>query len=159
VAKLILYAPHWKGTAEYRTRVRKRIENGGQPLTHYRINTAASARSDFIEGELAHHPQYEEDVVEAYTKEALQTDPQSPNAFVDYANLPILDPLQITVPTMIIHGEQDYAAKEEDLLPFFSQLKTHDKRYILLPDGGHALILEKDHRRFQQEVLNFFDRP
>jgi pimeloyl-ACP methyl ester carboxylesterase len=60
---------------------------------------------------------------------------------------------------MIIFGEYDYFAKEEDLLPFFSQLKTRDKRFVLLPHGGHALILEKDHRRFQQEVLSFFDRP
>lgn len=159
VAKLILYAPHWKGTAEYRDKVQKRIDNGGQPLTQYRTNTAAGARSDFVEGELAQHPQFEEDVVEAYTKAALQTDPQSPNVFVDNTHLPILDPARITVPTMIIHGERDYAAKEEDLLPFYSQLKTHDKEYILLPDGGHALMLEKDHRRFQHEVLSFFDRP
>jgi alpha-beta hydrolase superfamily lysophospholipase len=50
-------------------------------------------------------------------------------------------------------------AKEEDLLPFYSQLRTHDKAYVLLPDGGHALMLEKDHRRFRHEVLSFFDRP
>jgi pimeloyl-ACP methyl ester carboxylesterase len=135
VRKLILYAPHWKGTAEM------------------------AARSDFVEGELALHPQFEEDVVALYAREALQADPQSPNAFVDNANLPILDPLRITVPTMIIFGEYDYFAKEEDLLPFFSQLKTRDKRFVLLPHGGHALILEKDHRRFQQDVLGFFDRP
>ncbi len=159
VARLILYAPNWKGTAEYRSRLQKRIKNGGQPLTQYRINTEASARSDFVEGDLAKHPQFEEDVVQAYVKEALQTDPQSPNNFVENANLPILDPLRIIVPTMIIHGEKGYIAKEEDLLPFYSQLKTHDKRYILLPDGGHALILEKDHRRFQHEVLSFFNRP
>jgi alpha-beta hydrolase superfamily lysophospholipase len=55
--------------------------------------------------------------------------------------------------------ERYYAAKEEDLLPFYSQLSTHDKEYVLLPDGGHALMLEKDHRRFQHEVLSFFDRP
>jgi hypothetical protein len=60
---------------------------------------------------------------------------------------------------MLIFGEYDYAAKEEDLLPFFSQLKTRDKQYVLLPHGGHALMLEKDHRRFQHEVLGFFDRP
>jgi len=159
VGKLILYAPHWKGTAEYRDRVRKRIENGGKPLGQYRINTEAAARSDFVEGELALHPQFEEDVVALYAKEALQTDPRSPNAFVDNANLPVLDPLQITVPTMIIFGEYDYAAEEEDLLPFFSKLKTRDKQYVFLPHGGHALMLEKDHRRFQQEVLSFFDRP
>jgi pimeloyl-ACP methyl ester carboxylesterase len=159
VGKLILYAPQWKGTAEYREQVRKRIENGGKPLGQYRINTEIAARSDFVEGELALHPQFEEDVVALYVREALQTDPQSPNAFVDYTNLPILDPLRISVSTMIIFGEYDYFAKEEDLLPFFSQLKTRDKRFVLLPHGGHALILEKDHRRFQQEVLSFFDRP
>jgi pimeloyl-ACP methyl ester carboxylesterase len=157
VGKLILYAPQWKGTAEYHEQLRKRIDNGGKPLGQYRINTEAAARRDFLEGELAHDPQFEEDVVALYAREALQTDPQSPNAFVEHANLPVLDPLRITVPTMIIFGEYDYYAKEEDLLPFFSQLKTRDKRFVLLPRGGHALMLEKDHRRFQQEVLSFLD--
>jgi pimeloyl-ACP methyl ester carboxylesterase len=159
VGKLILYAPQWKGTAEYHEQLRKRIDNGGMPLGQYRINTEAAARSDFLEGQLAHDPQFEEDVVAFYAKEALQTDPQSPNSFVDHANLPVLDPLRITVPTMIIFGEYDYYAKEEDLLPFFSQLKTRDKRFVLLPHGGHALMPEKDHRRFQQEVLSFLDHP
>jgi pimeloyl-ACP methyl ester carboxylesterase len=158
VGKLILYAPQWKGNAEYREQLRKRIDNGGKPLGQYRINTEVAARSDFVDGELAHDPQFEEDVVALYAREALQTDPKSPNAFVDNANATVLDPLRITVPTMIIFGEYDYYAKEEDLLPFFSQLKTRNKRFVLLPHGGHALILEKDHRRFQHEVLNFFDR-
>ena len=56
-------------------------------------------------------------------------------------------------------GGRDFAAKEEDLLPFYSQLKTRDKQYVLLPNGGHMLIQEKEHRRFQHEVLSFFDRP
>ena len=159
VQKLILYAPCWKGDPQYLDRVRKRIENGGQPLTQYRTNTSAAARSDFVAGELASHPQYEEDVVATYVDQALKTDPQSPNAFVDYTKLPILDPARITMPTMIIFGQYDYFASEADLLPFFSQLGTPDKQFVLLPHGGHALLLEKDHRRFQQEVLSFFDRP
>jgi pimeloyl-ACP methyl ester carboxylesterase len=73
--------------------------------------------------------------------------------------LPILDPTRITVPTMIIYGEKDFAAKEEDLLTFYSQLNTRDKSYVVLPNGGHMMMLEKDHRRFQHEVLSFFDRP
>jgi pimeloyl-ACP methyl ester carboxylesterase len=158
IGKLILYAPAWRATAEYRERVRKKIENGGKPLGQYRINTEAAARSDFVEGELAHDPQFEEDVVALYAKEALQTDPQSPNGFVDYVNFPILDPHRITVPTLIIFGEYDYFAKEEDLLPFFSQLGTRDKQFVVLPHGGHALLLEKDHRRFQREVVSFFDQ-
>jgi pimeloyl-ACP methyl ester carboxylesterase len=159
VAKLILYAPAWKGTDQYRERTRKRIANGGQPLTQYRVNTEAAARSDFVDGDLAAHPQYEEDVVAAFAEQALKTDPQSPNSFVEYTKMPFLDPQQITVPTMIIYGEYDYYAKDDDLLPFFGEIKARDKQLVLLPNGGHALMLEKDHRRFQHEVLRFFDRP
>jgi len=159
VAKLILYAGFWKGTADFAAFNRKRIENGGQPLPQYRVSTKESLSSDFVTGDLAKHPQFEEDVVQESVKQALQTDPKSPNVFVEWTKLPILDPVRITVPTMIIHGERDFAAKDEDLLPFYSQLKTHDKRYVLLPDGGHMLLQEKDHQRFQHEVLSFFDRP
>jgi pimeloyl-ACP methyl ester carboxylesterase len=153
VAKLILDAGFWKGTADFREFNRKRIENGGQPLPRYRPSTEGDFRGEFIQG------QFEEDVVQESVKVGLQMDPQRPNVFVEWANLHILDPARITVPTMIIHGEKDFAAKEEDLLPFYAQLNTHDKRYVLLPNGGHMLILEKDHRRFQHEVLSFFDRP
>jgi pimeloyl-ACP methyl ester carboxylesterase len=153
VAKLILDAGFWKGTAEFRESNKKRIENGGKPLPRYRPTTEADFRSDFVEG------QFEEDVVEESVKVGLQMDPQRPNVFAEWVKLPILDPARITVPTMIIHGEKDFAAKEEDLLPFYSQLNTHDKRYVLLPDGGHLMILEKGHRRLQYEVLSFFDRP
>jgi pimeloyl-ACP methyl ester carboxylesterase len=159
VAKLILYAPAWKGTEQYRERTQKRIANGGQPLTQYRVNTEAAARSDFVDGELAAHPQFEEDVVAAFAAEALKTDPQSPNSFVEYAKMPFLDPQQIIVPTMVIYGEYDYYAKDDDLLPFFAEIKARDKQLVLLPNGGHALMLEKDHRRFQHEILRFFDRP
>ncbi len=159
VAKLILYAGFWKGTAEFRALNAKRIENGGKPLPQYRVSSEESLRSDFVTGDLARHPQFEEDVVRESVKEALETDPKSPNVFVEWAKLPILDPARITVPTLILHGGRDFAAKEEDLLPFYSQLKTRDKQYVLLPDGGHMLIQEKEHRRFQHEVLSFFDRP
>jgi hypothetical protein len=60
---------------------------------------------------------------------------------------------------MIIHGQRDSLSKEEDLLPFFAPFKTRVKKYALLPDEGDALLLERDHRRFQHEVLSFFDRP
>ena len=159
VAKLILYAPFWKGTSEFREYQRKRIENGGQPLPQYHVNTEESLRSDFVRGHPVQHHEFEEDVVQESVKASLQTDPQSPNVFVEWKNLPILDPARIAVPTMIIHGENDYAADEEDLLPFYAQLATRDKRYVLLPNGGHLVMLERGHRRFQHEVLSFLDRP
>jgi len=153
VAKWVFHAGFWKGTEEFRAFNRKRIENGGQALPRSRPTTEADFRSDFVEG------QFEEDVVEASVKVGLEMDPQRPNIFVEWAKLPVLDPARITVPTMIIYGEKDFAAKEEDLLPFYSQLKTNDKSYVLLPGGGHMLMLERNHRRFQYEILSFFDRP
>lgn len=153
VAKLILDAGFWKGSAEFRENIKKRIENGGQPLPRTRPTTEADFRSDFVEG------QFEQDVVEESVKVGLQMDPQRPNVFAEWAKLPVLDPARITVPTMIIHGEKDFAASLEDLLPFYSQLNTHDKSYVLLPDGGHMMLLEKGHRRLQFEILSFFDRP
>jgi pimeloyl-ACP methyl ester carboxylesterase len=153
VSKLILDAGFWKGTTEFREMNKKRIENGGQPLPRSRPTTEADFRDGFVEG------QFEEDVVQESVKVGLQTDRQRPNVFAEWANLPVLDPARIMVPTMMIHGEKDFAAKEEDLLPFYAQLNTHDKRYVILPDGGHMLILERGHRRLQYEVLSFFDRP
>jgi len=153
VAKWIFHAGFWKGTADFREFTRKRIENGGQPLPRFRPTTEQDFRDGFVDG------QFEEDVVEESVKVGLQMDPQRPNVFAEWTKLPILDPTRITVPTMIIYGEKDFAAKEEDLLPFYSQLNTHDKSYVVLPNGGHMMMLEKDHRRFQHEVLSFFDRP
>jgi pimeloyl-ACP methyl ester carboxylesterase len=155
VGRMVLYAPCWKGAPGYAERLRRRIDALGPAPARYRTNTAAAARSDFVEGPLAEHPQFEEDVVALYVREALQTDPESPNAFVDFAHLPFLDPTRIVVPTLVIFGEYDYFASEEDLVPFFQQLATRDKALVMLPRGGHALMLERGHRRFQEAVLEF----
>lgn len=159
VTKLVLYAPFWKGTPEFREFQRKRIENGGRPVPQYSVNTEESLRNDFVRGHAGGRTLAEEDVVRENVKESLRTDPQSPSVFVEWKNLPILDPVRITVPTMIIHGDEDYAAREEDLRPFYAQLAAHDKRYVLLAGAGHLAMLERDHRRFQHEVLSFFDGP
>jgi pimeloyl-ACP methyl ester carboxylesterase len=117
VTKLIPDAGFWKGTAEFRE-FKKRIENSGQPLPRYRPTTEEDFSGEFIPGQVG------EDVVEASVKVGLKMDPQRPNVFVEWTKLPILDPARITVPTMIIHGEKDFAAKAEYLLPFYSQLNT-----------------------------------
>jgi pimeloyl-ACP methyl ester carboxylesterase len=153
VARLILHAGFWKGSAEFLAMNRKRIENGGQPLPRNRPTTEADFRDGFVPG------QFEQDVVDESVRIGMQNDRQRPNIFAEYAKLPILDPKRIVVPTLIIFGEKDFAANDADLLPFFEQLNTHDKSYVQLPESGHVMILEKGHRRLQHEVLSFLDRP
>jgi len=147
IAKLILYGNVWKGLPGWKT--------FPAPKKPYQTNTDGGARSDFIPG------QFERDVVDAYAQEALRTDPQSPNGvLVDCSSkLPMVDPERITVPTLIIRPEKDSVSRPEEMLEFFGKLKTADKSYVCLPEGGHAIHLEKGHRRFQQTVLAFFDRP
>ncbi len=147
VNKLILFAMGWKPNPN--------AKNAPLPKEQYRINAEKAARSDFIAG------QYEEDVVAKYVKEALAADPKSPNGVrVDFiSKLPILQPEQIKVPTLIIHPEKDFLASESESLEFFGKLGTNYKSYVALPDGGHAIILEKNYRKFQNAVLSFLNQP
>lgn len=135
----------WKGKPEWKT--------APLPTEQYRTNTDAGAREDFIQG------QYEQDVVEKYVKEALAADSKSPNGVkLDVLRkLPLIKPEEIKVPTLVIRPEKDYAP-EAEILEFFGKLGTNYKTYVALPDGGHAILLEKNHDKFQKAVLNFLNR-
>ncbi|MGD9590165.1 MAG: alpha/beta hydrolase [Pyrinomonadaceae bacterium] len=149
VNKLVLYAMAWKG--------RPVPSNVSPPKEQYRTNTEEAARSDFIAG------QYEQDVVDLYVKEALAEAPRSPNGvrvdFLTPGKLPILVPEEIKVPTLIIYPEKDFLASEAETLEFFNKLGTKYKTYSALPSGGHAILLEKNYRMFQQTVLGFLNQP
>lgn len=147
VEKLILYAMGWK--------VPPGVKVPPPPTEQYRVTNEAAARSDFIAG------QYEPDVVEKYVKEALAEVPKAPNGGrADMSTkLPILDPAAIRVPTLIIRPEKDFLSSEAQTLEFFQKLGTNYKSYAFLPDGGHAILLEKNYRKFQNVVLGFLDQP
>ena len=72
---------------------------------------------------------------------------------------PILHPEKIKVPTLIIYPEKDFLASEAETLEFFGKLGTKYKSYAGLPDGGHAIMLEKNYRKFQTVVLGFLNQP
>jgi len=92
------------------------------------INTETAA-SDFIAG------QYETDVVEKYVKEALAAAPKPPNGvYVDFiSKMPILQPEQIKVPTLIIYPERDFLATESETLEFFGKLGTNTEAMSSCP--------------------------
>ena len=75
------------------------------------------------------------------------------------AKLPMLVPERIKVPTLIIHPEKDFFATEPQTLEFFAKLGTNYKSYAALPEGGHAIILEKNYKKFQSVVLGFLNQP
>ncbi|HCP01638.1 MAG: alpha/beta hydrolase [Alphaproteobacteria bacterium] len=75
------------------------------------------------------------------------------------ANLPLVDPERISCPVLILRGEHDGIATEEDLVAFFSKLKSDDKQMIVLPDQAHVGTLGVNRHRFFHVLLGFLTLP
>jgi pimeloyl-ACP methyl ester carboxylesterase len=100
-------------------------------------------------------------VVDAYAKAAAQVELKSPTGpQLDMVTImPMVNPRLIPVPTMVIHGQYDDVADLDGLLPFFAQLPGPRKQYVVVPDAGHMMHLQKGHRIFQQQVIAFLSTP
>lgn len=101
------------------------------------------------------------EVVDSYAKAAAGIELQTPTGpQLDMVTiLPMVNPRLLPIPTMVIYGEHDDVADTDGLLPFFQQLPNPYKRYVVIPDAGHMLHLQKGHRLFQHEVASFFKAP
>lgn len=101
------------------------------------------------------------DVVDAYAKAAAQVEVKSPTGpQLDMVTImPMINARLMLVPTMIIHGQYDDVADLQGLLPFFSDLPNPYKEYVVVPNAGHMMHLQKGHRIFQQAVISFFNLP
>lgn len=100
-------------------------------------------------------------VMDAFAKAAALVELKSPTGpQVDLlTRQPLVDATKITVPTLMIHGQYDDVADLDGLLPFFTALPNPDKQYVVVPEGGHMLHLQKGHARFQRAVADWFTLP
>ena len=100
-------------------------------------------------------------VMDAFAKAAALVELKSPTGpQVDLlTRQPLIDATKITVPTMMIHGQYDDVADLEGLLPFFTALPNPDKQYVVVPEGGHMLHLQRGYARFQRAVADWFAVP
>ncbi|HET9482780.1 MAG TPA: alpha/beta fold hydrolase [Xanthomonadales bacterium] len=96
-------------------------------------------------------------VFEAYAREALKWEQRAPNGIIKdvLTRMPLLDPTRIRVPTLMIYGALDTVCRidQPELPAFFRDLATDDKSLVIVPNGGHALLLEQQRDRFHTEVL------
>ena len=80
--------------------------------------------------------------------------------YVDMCSkLPLNDPTKVQCPVLIVRGEHDGIATEEDLLNYFSQLPNPDKQFIIVPGLAHASHLGVHRARFWYVVKNFLQTP
>jgi pimeloyl-ACP methyl ester carboxylesterase len=85
-------------------------------------------------------------VVDAFADAVLALDTSMPTGtYIDMsANLPVLDPNKITVPTLIMRGQYDGIASFQDLANFFALLPNPDKQFIIMPGIAHTSTRSKN---------------
>ena len=103
----------------------------------------------------------EDGVADAFADAELQYGTTMPTGtYLDMcANLPVVDPEQIECPVLILRGEHDGIATEEDLVAFFGKLKSDDKQMVVLPDQAHVGTLGINRHRFFHVLQGFLTLP
>jgi pimeloyl-ACP methyl ester carboxylesterase len=103
----------------------------------------------------------DDEVIEAFADAILALDDSVPTGtYVDMcANLPVVDPVRITVPTIVMRGEYDGIAGFDDLLEFFRRLPNPDKQFAVMPGIAHASFHQKNYRIAYHILHSFFSQP
>jgi pimeloyl-ACP methyl ester carboxylesterase len=103
----------------------------------------------------------EEKVIDAFADAVTALDDSVPTGtYVDMcAHLPVVDPLKITVPTLIMRGQWDGIASFDDLVAFFAKLPNPDKQFAVMPGISHASFQQKNYALVYHILLGFFTQP
>ncbi|NYI02590.1 alpha/beta hydrolase [Cupriavidus plantarum] len=108
------------------------------------------------------HPGTADDAtVNAFADAILTLDDSVPTGtYVDMCSkLPIVDPAKMPMPTIVMRGEYDGIASEEDLLEFFSLLPNSDKQFAVMAGIAHASFQQKNYRMVYHILRSFFTQP
>jgi pimeloyl-ACP methyl ester carboxylesterase len=99
--------------------------------------------------------------VEAFADAILALDSSMPNGtYIDMCSrLPVVDPLKITVPTLVMRGQFDGIAGMGDLLAFFDKLPNPDKQFTVMAGISHASFQQKNYRLAYHVLHGYFTQP
>jgi pimeloyl-ACP methyl ester carboxylesterase len=75
------------------------------------------------------------------------------------ANLPVVDPAKVQAPTLVVRGEFDGIATEQDLLDFYRKLPNPDRQFSILPGLAHSLALGINRELFWHCARAFLGMP
>jgi pimeloyl-ACP methyl ester carboxylesterase len=100
-------------------------------------------------------------VVEAFADAILALDDSMPNGtYIDMCSkLPVVDPAQITVPTIVMRGQFDGIAAIDDLIEFFKRLPSPDKQFSVMAGISHASFQQKNYLMVYQILHAYFTQP
>ena len=100
-------------------------------------------------------------VVDAFADAVLALDSSMPNGtYIDMsANLPVIDPDKIAVPTLVMRGQWDGIASYQDVAAFFSRLPNPDKELVVMPGIAHTSTRSKNWALVYHLLDAWFSRP
>ena len=103
----------------------------------------------------------DEATIEAFAEAICALDDSVPTGtYVDMcANLPVVDPAKITVPTIVMRGEFDGIASFEDLIEFYVRLPNADKQFAVMAGISHASFQQKNYMTAYHILHSFFTTP
>ena len=100
-------------------------------------------------------------VVDAFADAVLALDTSVPTGtYIDMsANLPVVDPSKITVPTLVMRGQWDGIASFDDVADFFARLPNPDKQLVVMPGIAHTSTRSKNWALVYHLLDGFFSQP
>jgi pimeloyl-ACP methyl ester carboxylesterase len=100
----------------------------------------------------------DEATIEAFADAILTLDSSMPTGtYVDMCSrLPLVDPAEIDVPTIILRGEWDGIASLQDLLAFYEKLPNMQKQFSVMRGISHASFQQKNYMMVYQILHAFF---
>lgn len=108
------------------------------------------------------HPETsDQTIVEAFADAVLAIQTEVPSGtYLDMsANLPVLDPQKILVPTLIMRGQYDGIAAFQDLANFFAKLPNPDKQFVVMPGIAHTSTRSKNYALVYHLLDGYFSQP
>jgi pimeloyl-ACP methyl ester carboxylesterase len=157
IARLALDALVWTGKDS------PTLEQRAKKLAEWRSKNRRPTNREFIQTIFTRdHPgSADQKVIDAFADAILKLDDSVPTGtYVDMcANLPVCDPARITAPTMVMRGQWDGIASEQDLLDFFRLLPNPDKQFAVMSGIAHASFQSKNYRLVLHILKSFFSQP
>jgi len=157
VARLALDAFVWTGEGSP-TLVERRKKLPEFQARNRRPIDRAFMRSVF---DRDHPDTAERSVIEAFATAVLELDDSVPTGtYVDMcAKLPLIDPVKISVPTIVMRGQFDGIASFDDLIEFYRRLPHPDKQFSLMEGISHASFQQKNYMSVYHILLSYFTMP
>jgi pimeloyl-ACP methyl ester carboxylesterase len=173
VDRLVLFAPVYSYDNENWTSNLADPENPEQlaDVGAYRTVTREQADERWTAQIPAESPEAWRDpeVFDTWYSEMLAMEPEENAEFIKAPNgvlvdlweifnsRPVYDASQITVPTLVIRGDDDPTSTDADSRGLYDALASETKRYVVVGDGTHFVNLEKNAPQLYAETLLFLE--